>query len=76
MTALSHASSNGHIKVEKHLWLFNWNMDIMGAGIQRNVNTAKEEQHLSEEERLALEIEMTARKYKNQYKSNERWVLC
>jgi len=60
MTALSLAALNGHVKVEKHLWLFNWNMEII-TGLD---NTTA----LSEEEREALEMRETARKYRNQYK--------
>ena len=72
MTALAHASSNGHIKVEKHLWLFNWNMDTVtghgvcsGVGIASNTTTRP----LTEEERVAMEMQVTAQKYKDQYKS-------
>ena len=76
MTALLHASSNGHIKVEKHLWLFNWNMEIV-AGLQHKVAASSKTTggRLSEEDQLALEIQMTSRKYKNQYKTNTRRYL-
>ena len=60
MTALSLAALNGHLKVEKHLWLFSWNMEVI-SGLDDS--TA-----ISEEEREVLEMRETALKYRNQYK--------
>ena len=68
MSALTLAASNGHIKVEKHLWLFNWNMEIMTGYQEHQRNMMKvEKRDLSEEEKEFLEMKETARKYKNQY---------
>ena len=75
MTALAHASSNGHIKVEKHIWIYNWNKDIVfgngvvvGGGVANHTTTRP----LTDEERIAMEIQMTARKYKDQYKTKAK----
>ena len=74
MTALAHASSNGHIKVEKHIWIYNWNKDIVtgnGAvvgGVANHTTTRP----ITDEARLAMEIQMTARKYKDQYKTKTK----
>lgn len=71
---MAHASSNGHIKVEKHLWLFNWNMDIVAGNDVGSVSFSSNTttRPLTDEERVAMEIQMTARKYKDQYKPNTK----
>ncbi|XP_066927073.1 microtubule-associated protein 9-like [Clytia hemisphaerica] len=68
MSALSLAAMNGHLKVEKHLWLFNWNMEIMTGYQEHQQNMMRlEKRELSEKEKDLLEMKETAKKYKNQY---------
>ena len=67
MSPLSLAALNGHIKVEKHLWLFQWNMDMISNHQEQIKNTGEHITKLTDEEKEKFEMRETARKYKNQY---------
>lgn len=59
MSALAFAAENGHIKCEKRIWLFNWNMDVL-----KEMELSKSK---SEDEKDKDSLYSTAERYKQQY---------
>lgn len=58
MSALAFAAENGHIKCEKRIWLFNWNMDVL-----KEMELSKSK---SEDEKDKDSLYSTAERYNQQ----------
>ena len=57
MSALVLAANNGHVRCEKRIWLFNWNMDALSEMDNNKISTGKEE----------YEVNDAAKRYHEQY---------
>lgn len=63
LSAMSLAAQNGHIKVEKRLWLFNWNMNA----INDTASNEKVGEKITEKEMEHQEVKQAAKQYQLQF---------
>lgn len=67
---MSMAAQNGHVKVEKRLWLFNWNLDLINKNDKQKRNASPTAiMKISEKQREIREIKTMAQEYQQQFKT-------